>query len=219
MRSLHASDNNNDNDTDGSDNTYTRSAMLAELRLALAGRAAEELLTGEGSAFAADDLAEATRLAALLVGAFGLNGQLYSHLSTGEQGIQTALDQGRLQPATEELLQREYATVNGWLVTHRDTLTLLTNALHLEGDLRPQRAETLLAAHQQHHPPAVVAHATPPTAWLTAPRYVPPPTPAHDGNGDGDDTHDGDDTPPQAATTHGVAPATTSDDDAPAPSA
>lgn len=218
VRSLHA---NPSAANSSDDNTYTRGAMLAELRLALAGRAAEELLTGEGSALAADDLAEATRLAALLVGAFGLNGQLYSHLSTGEQGVQAALDQGALKPATEELLQREYATVNAWMETHRASLTLLTNALHLEGDLRPQRAATLLATHQQHAPAAIAHVAAPmPAEWLTAPRYVPPPTPADDSIGDtpppdaGDNSERSDDTdnPPAPAT---ATPASTGDDDAP----
>jgi cell division protease FtsH len=80
----------------------SRSELLSLIRIAFGGMAAEELAFGESGTGPSADLAEATKMAALMVGALGLGGSL---LSLGTDDLVTkVLDDDRSRAAAEAIL-------------------------------------------------------------------------------------------------------------------
>jgi cell division protease FtsH len=69
--------------------TKSRTELEAQLAISLAGMAAEELFLGESGTGPASDLAAATEVAALMVGALGMSGSLVSFEAVAEGPVST----------------------------------------------------------------------------------------------------------------------------------
>jgi ATP-dependent Zn protease len=137
----------------------TRVDLLADVQVALAGRAAEEVLTGTQTTAAVADLGQATEQAALLIERLAMDTQL-----AAEPGSQN-------HERVEALLQEQYAHVCDLLTNNRQAVTLLSEALMLCGELAERDIPALLAQIEARYP-----FVTPPTAqaspWMVA-RYLP----------------------------------------------
>jgi ATP-dependent Zn protease len=107
--------------------TKTRSELMSLLRIAFGGMVAEELAFGESSTGPSADLAEATKMAATMVGALGMGGSL---LSLGEGDIVAkVLDDDRSRDAAEAILVEAKADATRLLETHRPIHAALRDAL------------------------------------------------------------------------------------------
>jgi ATP-dependent Zn protease len=107
--------------------TKTRSELMSLLRIAFGGMVAEELALGESSTGPSADLAEATKIAATMVGALGMGGSLFS---LGENDIVSkVLDDDRSRDATEAILVEAKADAARLLQSHRPIHTSLRDAL------------------------------------------------------------------------------------------
>jgi cell division protease FtsH len=118
---------------------YTKSWFDDFLAVRLAGRAAEQLLFGEGSSGAADDLAQATTVATRMVTEFGLAPELgpvsyadatRSFVETG--GVRPPLSEGtqeRVEALVAEFLRAAEARATDLLSTHRAVLDELIERL------------------------------------------------------------------------------------------
>jgi cell division protease FtsH len=107
--------------------TKTRSELMSLLRIAFGGMAAEELAFGESSTGPSADLAEATKMAATMVGALGMGGSL---LSLGEGDIVAkVLDDDRSRDAAEAILVEAKADATRLLQEHRAIHAALRDAL------------------------------------------------------------------------------------------
>jgi ATP-dependent Zn protease len=113
--------------------TKSRSELLSLIRIAFGGMVAEELAYGESGTGPAADLAEATRLAATMVGALGMGGSLLSLDAArgpkGEDIVAKVLDDERSREATEQILAQAKADATRLLQTHRPIHTALRDAL------------------------------------------------------------------------------------------
>jgi cell division protease FtsH len=117
----------------GNDDAFLRRrSALAQLTVALAGRAAEErLLDGEHTQGAAGDLQSATRLATDMVTRYGMTGFGYAQVDadTLRLGGQVA---ARAHAEVERLLQDAHAAATALLAGHADELASLAALLLTE---------------------------------------------------------------------------------------
>ena len=114
--------------------TRTRSEMLGMMKISFGGMVAEELFFGESGTGPSGDLIHATRLAAQMVGSFGMTGSLISFdaidsgpLSQGLVAKVLADEKGRV--AVETLLDETKATVVAVLEEHRYLVMALRDKL------------------------------------------------------------------------------------------
>jgi len=123
---------------------YDEQGLLARIRVATGGRAAEEVVYGDQTTGAESDIRQATQLARLMVGRFGMSEEIGFVAVLPQDGEASAL-QG-LTEVSEHTRQRVDAEVKrivgeahdqaiGLLTQHRDRLDSLAEAL--------MRAETL----------------------------------------------------------------------------
>jgi len=111
--------------------TKSRSELLSLIRISMGGMVAEELAFGESGTGPSGDLAEATKIAAVMVGQLGLGGSL---LSLGTDDIVTkVLDDDRSREAAEQILVEAKADATRLLKSHRAIHDALRDAL-LERD-------------------------------------------------------------------------------------
>jgi cell division protease FtsH len=114
--------------------TRTKSECEVLLRIAMGGRASEQLFFGEVSSGPAGDLVGATRIAAQMVGAFGFGRSLVS-LTAGEPGplngglVSSVLGDRQMRADAEKLLDNAYADAEAVLRRHRNVVTELATAL------------------------------------------------------------------------------------------
>jgi len=118
---------------------YTKSWFEDFLTVRLAGRAAEQLLFGEGSSGAADDLAQATTVATRMVTDFGLAPELgpVSYADAGRGYVEGAtlrppLSEGtqeKVEKLVAEFLRAAEARATDLLGSHRDVLQTLIDRL------------------------------------------------------------------------------------------
>jgi len=115
--------------------TRTRSECEALLRIAMGGMVSEEIFFGEASTGPAGDLAGATRLAAQMVGSYGMAGSLVSlEALRGEAGIVTkVLADNAYRQSVEKLLEAAKASAREVLASEKHVVTALCRAL-LERD-------------------------------------------------------------------------------------
>src|SRR5580704_5629071 len=116
---------------------YGERYLADTLAVRLAGRAAEQLIRGEASTGAADDLASATALATQMVREYGLSDKLGPVSSTGPPGGHPALGQRGSSEHTQWLVDQEVADLltsaepraRDLLTEHKEALNQLTAAL------------------------------------------------------------------------------------------
>jgi ATP-dependent Zn protease len=114
--------------------TKTKTEMLALMRIALAGMAAEELLEGESGTGPAGDLAYATQLAAEMVGSLGLGGSLVSFRAADatvfDPGlVGRVLGNPEAKAAVDAMLKREKRAVKAVLDRKQHLVLALRDAL------------------------------------------------------------------------------------------
>jgi len=114
--------------------TRTRTELLAFLRIACAGMAAEELWFGESTTGPGGDLVGATGLAAQMVGALGMTGSLVSYMAM-EEGLNQrnmvakVLSDPDGRARTDRLLKEAKTAVKEQLDLHRPLVEALRDAL------------------------------------------------------------------------------------------
>jgi len=132
----------------------TRSELLCDLRVALAGQAAEELCLGEPSSGASADLRAATTIAAEMVGAYGMAGSLVSFLAPAGGGDLVARvlasDEGRAQ--VDRLLEAARAETRRELSAHRRVLDALADAVSRLEELNEAEVARVAAAAARDDP-------------------------------------------------------------------
>ncbi|WP_448575857.1 AAA family ATPase [Thermomicrobium sp.] len=128
--------------------TKTREELLADIQVALAARAAEELFLGTQMTGATSDLAQATHLANLMVSAWGMDGSLYSGLTYN----QLVPDPYRKQ-RIERLLQRQFQNVKRLLEANRGAVTAIAEELLQRDELNEQQLRSMLSQYQLVVPP------------------------------------------------------------------
>ncbi len=111
--------------------TRTKSECLGLLQVAMGGMAAEEALLGEAGTGPSGDLAGATRLAAQMVGAYGMAGGLLSLEASQAPGdvVTKALSDDKSREAVERLLDGAKAMAAGTVERHRHVVEALRDAL------------------------------------------------------------------------------------------
>ncbi len=168
-------------DEPAADQGYPRSRveLLADLQVALAGRAAEEELLGIQTISAATDLRRATRLAGWLTGAYGMNGDLFSYLAGGQEDLYAEVTYGDLHHRTEALLKEQYSQVQAAIHRNREAVAAIAEALTLHPDLSPTEQHRLLERLESRYPFASADNTLAAPSWLVAhrapPRTAPPP--------------------------------------------
>lgn len=112
----------------------TRSHMLGQIKVALGGRIAEELVFGEPTTGAAQDIKEATALARAMVETYGMSAEVGTvHCGGAEDEVFLGRDFGHTKPyseATASLIDSEvkritdecYREAKDIMVLHRDNL-------------------------------------------------------------------------------------------------
>jgi len=104
--------------------TQNRDEILAEIQVNLASRACEELFLNTQLNGVAGDFMTATRLAALYIGAFGMDGTLSSYLPLGDPKALPGLAE-----RVEKLLQAQFKAVRQLLKEHNEALIAVADAL------------------------------------------------------------------------------------------
>jgi len=108
----------------------TRQECVERLAMMMAGRAAEELVFGEFTSGAADDLNRAAALARRMVGELGMGARTTTaSLSIGLPGADAAETAERTERATRALLEDAFATATRILEEHRELLAHAADAL------------------------------------------------------------------------------------------
>ncbi|MBB2924891.1 AAA family ATPase [Cellulomonas cellasea] len=142
----------------GSDDIFLpRKKALAQLIVAMAGRAAEErLLDGEFTQGASGDLQSATSLATSMVTQYGMTGFGYAQLDadTLRVGGEVA---ARAHAHVDALLQDAHATATALLAEHAELLEAVADALLLDETLDGPQVFALVAEHSAPAQGAVTA--------------------------------------------------------------
>ena len=118
--------------------SYDEAYLLGKIKVALAGRAAEELVYGDVTTGAESDIQQLTEIARQMVGRWGMSGAI------GPVAVLPTNGHGPLLPATEEvsehthrvvdmevrrIVEAAYDEVSGLLREHRDQLDALADRL------------------------------------------------------------------------------------------
>jgi ATP-dependent Zn protease len=137
--------------------TRTRTELLASIQIAFGGMTAEELFFGESGTGPSSDLAHATRVAAQMVGSFGMAGSLLSFEAVEggplHQGIVSkVLADENARRAVERILDQSKSDVRDLLDDHRYLVIALRDALldrdELVGEEIIETIHEAIAAHE-----------------------------------------------------------------------
>jgi ATP-dependent Zn protease len=120
--------------------TRTRSELLGMMKIAFGGMSAEELFFGESGTGPSGDLVHATKIAAQMVGSFGMAGSLISFeaIEAGpiSQGIVgKVLGNEEARNAVDRLLEQAKADVHALLDSHRHLVVALRDELLAKEEL------------------------------------------------------------------------------------
>ncbi|GHO68735.1 ATPase [Ktedonobacter sp. SOSP1-52] len=118
--------------------TRNKQEVLALLQVYLASRAAEELFLDMNLDGVGGDLSQATTLAGLYVGAYGMDGTFLSHLNSLEIAVP------RLAERVEEVLQQQYREVLQLFREHSEAVIALAEALSERDELLADEIKTII---------------------------------------------------------------------------
>jgi cell division protease FtsH len=134
--------------------THTRSELLGSMKIAFGGMTAEEQFFGEAGTGPAGDLVHATRIAAQMVGSFGMAGSLVSFeavepgpISQGIVGKVLANDEARR--AVDKLLEQAKEDVSKLLDQHRHLVVALRDELLVREELIGDEITAILREAEQ----------------------------------------------------------------------
>lgn len=136
--------------------TRSRSELLGVIKIAFGGMTAEELFFGESGTGPSSDLAHATRIAAQMVGSFGMAGSLVSFdaIEAGPvaQGIVgKVLSDEDARKAVERILEQSKAEVSAMLDAKRHLVVALRDQLLDREELVGEEIlDTILEADARH---------------------------------------------------------------------
>jgi cell division protease FtsH len=127
--------------------TQNREDILAQIQVNLASRAAEELFLNTQLSGVTGDFATATQLAALYIGAYGMNGTLTSFLGFSD-GLMGANPRSLpdMEERVEALLQLQLKAVKQLFMEHREAVIAVSEALIERGELIAEEIKELIDA-------------------------------------------------------------------------
>lgn len=128
--------------------TRTRDELLDRIKISLGSRAAEEIFLDIQMSGVTGDLQGATGLAAMMVGAYGMDNSFFSYLTFGMQG----LNAGDIKPRIEAILQEQYRQVKQLLQQNREAVIAIAEALILRNELTDIDVKEILARVEMEHP-------------------------------------------------------------------
>jgi ATP-dependent Zn protease len=136
--------------------TRTRSELLGMMKIAFGGMTAEELFFGESGTGPSGDLVHATRIAAQMVGSFGMAGSLVSYeaIEAGPitQGIVgKVLGHEDARAAVEKLLEQAKADVHKLLDDNRHLVIALRDELLAREELVGEEIVEVLREAESRH--------------------------------------------------------------------
>ena len=116
---------------------FTRAEFLDKICMALGGRAAEELIFGEISSNALDDLERSTKQAYMMVAYYGLNPQMgnvsyYDSTGQYEQSLHKPYSEAtaeKIDIAVHEIIAKAYQRAKDILSAHQSELEQVAHAL------------------------------------------------------------------------------------------
>ncbi len=137
----------------------TRNQLLAEIKMALGGRAAEDLVFGEISTGAGADLKEVNRIARSMVTKYGMSDRLgnvvtaadedevfigrdYGHVMNHSDALQAAVDE-----EIARILETAYEETKGILTENRALLDALSGVLLEKEKVESEEFEAIYQAH------------------------------------------------------------------------
>ncbi len=121
--------------------TQSKSELEAAIGIALGGMASEELFLGETGTGPGSDLAHATQVAALMVGALGMGGSLISYEAVAEGVVSRTNLVGKIlgdadgKRRVEEILHAQKERIQGLLESNRDLVEALRDSLIARDEL------------------------------------------------------------------------------------
>jgi ATP-dependent Zn protease len=142
--------------------TQSRSELEASVAISLAGMASEELFLGETGTGPGSDLAAATQIAALMVGALGMGGSLVSYEAVAEGMVSRTnlvgkvLADAQAKVRVEDLLQAQKERIHGLLAANRDLVEALRDALIARDELVGEEIVAVIHAALSRRDPEVV---------------------------------------------------------------
>jgi cell division protease FtsH len=128
--------------------TRTRDELLDRIKISLGSRAAEEIFLDIQMSGVTGDLQSATGLAAMMVGAYGMDNSFFSYLTFGMQGL-TA---GDIKPRIEAILQEQYRQVKQLLEHNREAVIAIAEALIMRNELTDIDVKEILDRVEAAHP-------------------------------------------------------------------
>jgi ATP-dependent Zn protease len=133
---------------------HTHTTLHRDLRVILAGMAAEEIFTGESGANVATDLASATSLGADMVGRLGMASSLVS-LATGPirrtDFVKRVIDDPRTRKELEALLRDTKRDTMRLMLENRHLIVAVREALLRKDELSAEEIHRVLDEAQQRH--------------------------------------------------------------------
>ena len=127
--------------------TRTRDELLDRIKISLGSRAAEEIFLDIQMSGVTGDLQSATGLAAMMVGAYGMDNSFFSYLTFGMQGLSA----GDIKPRIEAILQEQYRQVKQLLQQNREAVIAIAEALILRNELTDIDVKEILARVEMEH--------------------------------------------------------------------
>ncbi|HMQ31271.1 MAG TPA: AAA family ATPase [Chloroflexaceae bacterium] len=128
--------------------TRTKDELLDRIKISLGARAAEELFLGIQMSGVTGDLQSATGVAAMMVGAYGMDESFFSYLTFGMQG----LNAGDIKPRIEGILQEQYRQVKQLLESNREAVIAIAEALIMRNELTDIDVKEILERIEATHP-------------------------------------------------------------------
>ncbi|MFV9502979.1 MAG: AAA family ATPase [Oscillochloridaceae bacterium umkhey_bin13] len=128
--------------------TRTKAELLDRIKISLGSRAAEEIFLDIQMSGVTGDLQSATGLAAMMVGAYGMDNSFFSYLTFGMQG----LNAGDIKPRIEAILQDQYGQVKQLLENNREAVIAIAEALILRNELTDIDVNEILSRVEAEHP-------------------------------------------------------------------
>ena len=136
--------------------TRTRSELMGSMKIAFGGMTAEEIFFGESGTGPGGDLAHATRIAAQMVGSFGMAGTLLSYDAIESGPINGGIvakvlsdDEGRR--SVERILESAKSDVRNLLDHNRHLVVALRDALVATEELVGDEIIEVLQQAQAEH--------------------------------------------------------------------
>jgi cell division protease FtsH len=170
-----------------------RKEMLAMIAVTMAGRIAEEIVSGDISTGAAGDIQQATQLARSMVCHFGMSdklgmvqyGENNEYVFLGREMIRSKDYSERIaqeiDAEVKRIIDEEYKIAKDIVDTHREKLEMIAQCLLEYETLEGSQVEEIVRTGHMTPPPKNPASLQPPTGAVAATPLpeVPKPTPPH----------------------------------------